>query len=183
MAGCRLPASCPLSPRDLFGSGQRPPVQVVTLLGDEELTICTAGRSDLPYIERTQRKLCHALGFVPRSAMRQRRARGDYWIVEIGGQKAGYLLIGGGVRAYTRLSQIGVQPDLWRMGIGSAALAELKRHATLYPHPRIIADVATDLPMNEVAAATGALPISSRCRVSVRGRRTTRWLWPSLVDQ
>ena len=148
-----------------------------TPLGD--LRIVTAKSTTLPWIEHLQRRLHPMIGFVPTPAQQQRIAAGDYWMLTLNGDDAGFLLLGAGTRRPLRLSQIAVHPDLWNGGIGTAATAEVLRHALTLPKPTLIADVASDLhQMQRMCTNSGAKHVSTRLYVSARKRRTLRFQWP-----
>lgn len=144
-----------------------------------ELRIVTATAAALPWIEHLQRKMHRMIGFVPLPAQQQRAAANDYWLLTLNGDDAGFLLLGAGIRQPVRISQIAVHPDLWNAGIGTAATTTVRRHAATMPCSTVIADVASDLhQMQQMCITTGGKHVSTRLYLSLRRRRTLRFLWP-----
>lgn len=147
------------------------------------LRITTATEKHLPWIEHLQRRLHRMIGFVPTPAQRQRMGACDYWLLDLNGDDAGFLLLGAGLRKPVRLSQIAVHPDLWNGGIGTAAMSCVLTAAKRMPCPTVVADVASNLfQMQQMCTNTGALHDSTRLYVSTRQRKTLRFRWPSATD-
>lgn len=140
-------------------------------------TIETATPTDQTYIEHLQRLHSNSLGFVPRIAITDHVTRGNYDLLTINGQPAGYVMHGGGIRRPYRLIQVALSEDLWRKGFGRRLLASSLARARTRPQPTMTATVAEELTMNEVARATGARIIRIEPAANRRKRRLIHWEW------
>lgn len=146
-------------------------------LGD--LRVETATAVDLRYIDHLSRKLAWNIGYVPIAARENHLQQGNYWRVQLNGEPCGFLLIGAGNRLPTRLSQIAIDEQIWRNGVGQACIDILQRHAAAAKCPGIVASIADRLPMIEVAKVTGAVHVATRLQLSRRKRRVQHWYWPA----
>jgi GNAT superfamily N-acetyltransferase len=145
----------------------------------------TAVAGDLAYLVQLQRRWSNAVGFVPFSAMRERLGANQYWILELDGEAAGYALLGAGRRCPLRLSQLAVDASLLRKGLGAFLVGEARRWASWWAtDSRLVVDCRLDVPMMEVAPATGACEVTRSPAQGARGLPSVRWQWPRLgVEQ
>lgn len=156
----------------------RAPIDTQLELSCGDTRIVTAGVGQLPYVNHLSKKLRENIGHVPAAARTMRLEDNDYWLVEVNGEPAGFVLIGGSLRTPTRLSQVAIDPQLWRRGIGSAVLRELRLHAYRFARvPGVVASIADSLPMIDVARSTGGVLCATAARPSKRRRRLTHWAW------
>jgi len=139
--------------------------------------IVTATESDLKYIEHAQKKHHEAIGFVPKSAMENRIERRDYLKIDVNGQEAGFLLIGGGTRTPIRISQIMVDEELWRRGVGRASIGMIQEYALTMPKQTIVGRCAEGLTVNELVLATGARRVQVEAPKNKRKRRIFYYQW------
>lgn len=142
--------------------------------------ITTATIEDLLYIEHEARRHSNAIGFVPRAALMDHIQRRNVRLLWINGQRAGYVLAGGGkVRPY-RLIQVAITPELWRQGYGSSLIADSRRKAAERPMSTMTATIRDGLPMLAVAEQTGAHRTATHNRPTARKRPTHDYLWPAI---
>lgn len=159
---------------------QRAPIDAALPSAVGRVSIRTALPRDRAWIDHLSARFVLNVGYVPRNHRAMRIASFDYWLVTLDGEPAGFLLIGAGTRRPVRLSQIAIDADLWRRGLGQACVSVVRTYAAFQPMPGVEGDIAFGLPMEHVAASTAGVQTSSRLRVSLRGRRTGHWRWSPL---
>lgn len=140
--------------------------------------IRTAKRDDVAFVDHLQRTWSNHVGFIPRTGLLDRIRRGNCWIIRAPGQEAGYLMYAGVHRGpAVRLSQIAIDDDLIRRGIGTLAIQTLRLQC---PEKPLLADVRDGLPMCDVARSMGAWHIATDTTPTARGRDLLRFTWPQL---
>lgn len=141
--------------------------------------ISTARHTDNAYIDQLQRQFFSHVGCVNRGARDDRIERNDYWRCLLNGQHAGFVLLSGGVTRCMRLSQVAIDEELWRNGLGTVIIEQVRRFAHAHAkHDTVAVSVATDLPMNEVVTATQAAHVATRLELSSKRRRLNHYVWP-----
>lgn len=143
-------------------------------------SIRTATKEDLLYIEHEARRHSNAIGFVPTLALADHIERRNIRILTVNGQRAGYMLSGGGKRRPYRLIQVAITTELWRLGYGSLLIHEARRTASARPMSTMTATIRDGLPMLSVAETTGAHRTATHHRPTARKRPTHDYLWPAI---
>lgn len=159
---------------------QRSPIDAAMPSAVGAVTVRTASPRSRLWIDHLSRAFVLNVGYVPKHHRAQRLVNFDYWLVSLDQEPAGFLLIGGGTRAPVRISQIAIDADLWRCGLGAACVEVVRAYAAFQPRPDVHGDIAFGLPMEAVASSTRAVQTCSRLHLSCRGRRTGHWRWDPL---
>lgn len=140
----------------------------------------TAAASDLPYIIDRAKLHVNSQGFIPASNFAAHLRRNQIWIAEIGGEPAGYIFAGGGLRRPLVLRHNTVECELWDRGLGTAFAswlvgfaAEATPFAEVYIRTR--RDLVRQISIN---LALGARVISTVEHVGCRGHAVDVWRVP-----
>ena len=142
--------------------------------------IATATPSDALWIEHLQRKFSNDLGFVPRAGIRGLLDRRNYLRIDLDGKDAGFVLVTGGITKPVRISQIAIDEQLWRNGIGAIAIALIRKKALLMRKPDVVATTRDGLIANIVAIETGATHLATTLIAHARKKRSHLYLWSHL---
>lgn len=159
----------------------RPLIHETCLTTSGELLVSTATEKNQLWIEHLQRQYSNQLGFVPRSGIAGLLGFRNYLQLTIDGIDAGFVLTCGGITKPVRISQIAVDEDLWRNGIGSATIEVIRKKALLMPKRSVIVTVRDGLAMNSVAIDTGAIHTATSLTIAKRKKRLHTYAWSPLV--
>lgn len=152
-------------------------IDKIAATGLGPLRLSTATEKDQLWIEHLQRRFSNQLGFVPRAAIPGLIEARNYIKLAINGSDAGFVLACGGTTKPVRISQIAVDEDLWRLGIGTAAIEMIRKNALAFRKPSVIVTVRHGLAMNQVALETGATHIYDNLQMGKRKKRLHTYLW------
>lgn len=120
------------------------------------VVVRTAAEWDGLCLEHLAREFSNLLGFVPRAAIRDHIDRGDYYLLDVNGQPAAFVMSGGGFKHAYRLVQVAVTEELWLHGLGDRLLQAAMKRALARPFSDMTATVRKNNPACLAFTATGA---------------------------
>lgn len=143
----------------------------------EEPTIRPAEPADLSFMLDLQNRLNYAVGVIPRGAILERIETRRILTVTVNGELAGFLNYTHRRDRVTHVSQLAIDPELWRQRFGTLALARLMTNAVNLGQDALTLKCAEDLDANSFWE-TQALD----CWGQTNGRRRTLIIWGKVLN-
>lgn len=125
--------------------------------------------SDLDYIVALMSRLNDSVGFCPRGAIAERIETRRIVVVEENGEPAGYVNFTNRRDRTTHISQVAVDPAIWRTTAGTSIVSTILRSATQAGSQLVTLRSALDLPANDFWPTVGFEDVGGQ-----RGQK--RWL-------
>lgn len=151
-------------------------------LADPGARIVRAVPADFSYIQHLQRLHSNNVGFVPNAAIQNHLDRGNYRLLIINDQPAGYSLAGGGTRTPFRISQVALDEEQWRNGYGTRLIELALSDARQRPKPHAVLSARDATPMSVWIPATGASVLRVDRHKTARGRPLITYQWHNPTD-
>lgn len=137
--------------------------------------IRNATKNDLAYVIELQKVWSNAVGFLTRTAIRQKLSRGQGVLVGYGGLEAGYLLHGVGRNGVLVCSQVAVSPQVLRSTLGTQLVAEMESRAVTLGVDVLRLRCREELGANAFWPVLGFSLTATIGRKSSRGQRVLEW--------
>lgn len=114
--------------------------------------------ADLSYLNHLQQTLSHSVGYTPRGALKDRIERRRIIVLEHNGQAAGYINHTHRVDQVTHISQVCVDPQIWRTRAGTLIMRTIAQASRDAGSVAITLRSAMDLECNRFWPILGFTP-------------------------